>query len=208
MKLTGKQNSSKEPTIKHEFDKLNLLHLKKRQNKSDILRFAQKQLGQFDFSKKNDRDRKKADSAFPLTSPFVINQTERLNKNLSRTWWIHLWSGLVLDKEAKHQKQMKQAVWLYLYLLLVANWKTGILYRRVSTIIRETGFNRRSIQRWLKLLREKQYIKTQSTGRSLHISITKWKPILRRKKSESWIEFLFPRNRQSKNVLPPRKTIE
>jgi hypothetical protein len=124
-------------------------------------------------------------------------QVEQTSQTLSRTWWIHLWSGLVLDKEAKHQKQMKQAVWLYLYLLLVANWHNGTLFRRISTIASETGFNRRSIQRWLKLLRRTGYIQTQSTGRALNISITKWKPILPRKKEKPKS---LTQNHQAKNV--------
>lgn len=72
---------------------------------------------------------------------------------------------------------MRQAVWLYLYLLMVSNWKTGILYRKIFTIIKETVLNKRTIQHCLRVLREKGYIETRSTGRSLQISITKWRPI-------------------------------
>lgn len=101
-----------------------------------------------------------------------------------KNWWIHLWSGLVLDKQSKHKRAIRQAIWLYLYLLLVANRESGRLYRRLSTIALETGFNPRSIQRWLRTLREKGYIETVSNGRSLNISITKWKPISRRQKTK------------------------
>ena len=102
-------------------------------------------------------------------------------ENSSKKWWIHVWQGLVTDKRAKHQKAMRQAVWLYLYLLIAANWRTGVVHRRLSTIISDTGFHQRSVSRWLKLLREKGYIETSSTGRALHISVTKWKPITRKK---------------------------
>lgn len=103
------------------------------------------------------------------------------NQKPSKNWWIHVWQGLAADKQAKHQKAMRQAVWLYLYLLAAANWKTGIVHRRLSTIISDTGFHQRSVSRWLKLLREKGYIETSPIGRALHVSITKWKPITRKK---------------------------
>lgn len=184
MKVYRKQISSKEPTIKHEFGKMNVFQRKKRQIKLGFSRVEKKPFGRFDFGNERNRKPQKSHTLFASTSAFKNNQTGQLNKNLSKIWWIHLWSGLVLDEEAKHQKQMKQAVWLYLYFLLVANRKNGILYRRLSTVASETGFNRRSIHRWLKLLREKGYIESRSTGRALHISITKWKPIVRRKIEE------------------------
>ncbi|MEJ7860908.1 MAG: helix-turn-helix domain-containing protein [Pyrinomonadaceae bacterium] len=80
---------------------------------------------------------------------------------------------------------MKQAIWLYLYLLTVANRKNGQLFRRLKTIAAETSFHPRSIERWLKCLREKGYIETYSTGRFLQISITKWKPISKKDKKVS-----------------------
>lgn len=98
-----------------------------------------------------------------------------------KNWWTPIWSGLVTDETGKHQKAMRQAIWLYLFLLTAANRRNGILFRRISTVARETGFNRRSVERWLRTLRDKGYIETRSTGHALHISITKWKPISRNK---------------------------
>lgn len=100
--------------------------------------------------------------------------------NKQRTWWVHLWSGLVRDPTGKHQKAMKQAVWLYLYLLVGANWKTGLLFRRIATMAKETSSNARTVQRWLGTLRRKGYIKTIANGRALKILITKWRPISRK----------------------------
>ena len=91
-------------------------------------------------------------------------------------WWIHLWSGLVRDPTAKHYRAIRRAVWLYLYLLVVADRRDGTLFRKVETIAAETGFRPRSIQRWLRLLRDEGYIETETSGRSLDISITKWRP--------------------------------
>lgn len=97
-----------------------------------------------------------------------------------RSWWTHIWSGLVRDPTGKHYRAIKKAIWLYLYFLVVANWRDGTLFRRVEKIAAETGFGRRSISRWLRTLRDKGYITTRSTGRRLDISITKWRPISRK----------------------------
>jgi hypothetical protein len=97
-------------------------------------------------------------------------------------WWVHVWSGLVRDPAGRHYNKIRQAIWLYLYLLGGANWKTGILFRRIATIAAETGFARRSITRWLGRLRKHGYIQTTSTGRSLTIAIKKWRPISRKRK--------------------------
>lgn len=160
-------NSSKMPTIKQEFGKLYPFHQKRNQIKP-----MQSQLFNFD-GKRNQNLRLKP------SKPEIAEK--EVKEKLAKNWWIHVWQGLVMDKRAKHQKAMRQAVWLYLYLLIAANWKSGVLYRRLSTIISETGFHERSISRWLNLLREKGYIETHSTGRALQISITKWKPIFRKK---------------------------
>lgn len=96
------------------------------------------------------------------------------------SWWTHLWSGLVRDATGKHHKILKQAIWLYLYFLIAADWRKGSLFRRIPTIATETGLNIRTIQRWLKTLRNKGYIVTRSNGRSIQIWITKWRPISRR----------------------------
>lgn len=100
-------------------------------------------------------------------------------KKTARTWWVHLWGGLVRDSTGKHHRAIKQAIWLYLYLLQGANWKTGLLFRRIATIAVEMGLNPRTIERWLRTLRKRGYIRTVSNGRTLNISITKWRPVSR-----------------------------
>lgn len=97
-----------------------------------------------------------------------------------KTWWTHVWSGLVRDPSGKHHKAIGAAIWLYLYFLVCANWKTGKFFRKTDTIVAETGFSRRSIQRWLKILREAKYIETRTNGRVLDVLITKWRPISRK----------------------------
>lgn len=98
----------------------------------------------------------------------------------SRNWWVHIWGGLIRDVSGKHREAMGQAIWLYLYLLLGANWKNGIVLRKISTIADQMGSNKRTIYRWLRRLRKNGYIETRSNGRALKIAITKWRPIHRR----------------------------
>ncbi len=99
----------------------------------------------------------------------------------SANWWGHIWKGLLAEHTAKHYKAMGRAVWLYLYLIVHANRTTGILFRKTITIAVDMGIPIRTIQHWLNLLRKHNYVLTQSTGRSLIITITKWRPIIKRK---------------------------
>lgn len=94
-------------------------------------------------------------------------------------WWGFVWRGLVVSNTAQHYHAMGRSVWLYLYFIIHANRKTGSLYRRVNTIAYDIGMSKRTIQMWLKTLRENGYIVTERTGRSLIIHITKWRPINR-----------------------------
>ena len=95
--------------------------------------------------------------------------------DIQKHWWAPIWTGLVMDKEARHYHRMKTAIWLFLYLVLNANRKTGSLARKVKTISSNMGTNRNTVLRWLTTLREEGYITTQNTGRCLHIQINKWK---------------------------------
>jgi Helix-turn-helix domain len=170
-----KQSSYEKLTFKHQFGKPNFFHRKRNQVKSCLIKKKElKRVFPDNQGKQNSRIKFRVSNPETTTT---IQSTETAQKS----WWIHVWCGLVVDKTSKHQKAIRQAIWLYLYLLLASNWKTGILYRRISTITSETGFNRRSVHRWISILREKGYIETRSTGRALQISISKWKPITRRK---------------------------
>ncbi len=106
-----------------------------------------------------------------------LHQPVRRRSENVPAWWAHIWSGLVRDPTAKHYDRIRRSIWLYLYLLIVANRRTGALFRRIGTIASETGLNPRSIRRWLRELRTKGYIHTSSTGRSLTIWISKWRPL-------------------------------
>jgi len=95
----------------------------------------------------------------------MVNQ-----KNL----WAPVWTGLVMDREARHYRKMGKAIWLFHYLLVCADKRTGLLTRKIKTISSETGISRNTIIRWLNSLREQGYIATQRTGRGLFIQIREW----------------------------------
>lgn len=105
-----------------------------------------------------------------------------------KQWWAPIWKGLVMDEEAKHYRKMRNALWLFLYLLLNANRQTGFLARKIRTISADMGLSRDTILRWLNALRKDGYVTTQNTGRYLTIQIMKWKPIpgARRTPRQRW----------------------
>lgn len=92
-------------------------------------------------------------------------------------WWGPIWRGLFVDPTGKHYHAMGKALWLYGYLIVHADRKTGVLYRRIATISNDMQVSGRTVQAWLSLLRRHGYIRTKTTGRTLEISIEKWKPI-------------------------------
>ncbi len=90
-------------------------------------------------------------------------------------WWAPVWKGLVLDKEARHYRQMGSAIWLFAYFILCADRQTGNLRRKAVTISRQMGVKERTVRVWLNILRQGKYVETTNSGRSLLISIQKWK---------------------------------
>lgn len=79
-----------------------------------------------------------------------------------------------MDKEARHYRKMGKAIWLFLYLILNADQRSGFLAVKVKTISSEMGIKPDTIARWLNILRREEYIATQNTGRGLSIQIKGW----------------------------------
>jgi hypothetical protein len=84
--------------------------------------------------------------------------------------------------EARHYERMGSAVWLYAWLVLRQTHQTGevgwvlggapVSYREIEE---ETGFNVRTLERWMSTLRRYGYIQTQSSMGGLIVRITKAK---------------------------------
>jgi len=134
------------------------------------------------------------------------------NQRTQKQWWAPVWKGLVMDREAKHYRSMKSAVWLYLYLLLGANRRTGILMRKIETVTNDMGVTRDTTLRWLKVLRSGGYIETVNTGRSLTIQVTRWKALagvgrtqLQKSEIPNFRYGKYPTSRQAPiRAIPPR----
>lgn len=94
-----------------------------------------------------------------------------------KNWWAPVRSGLVMDREAKHYRKMRNALWLFLYLLLNADRASGAMVRKIKTICADMGQERDTVVRWLRTLRRTGYIETASTGRCLSIQIQKWRKL-------------------------------
>jgi hypothetical protein len=112
--------------------------------------------------------------------------TERFLKPSRNTqttaWWGPVWRGLFVDPTGKHYRTIGRALWLYGYLIVHADRRTGTLYRKVATIASDMQVPTRTIQAWLTLLRQRGYIQTKQTGRALVIGIKKWRPVIKKER--------------------------
>ncbi len=84
--------------------------------------------------------------------------------------------------EVRHYKRMGAAVWLYGWLVLRQTHQTGSLgwvlggspvsYREIEE---ETGFNCRTLERWMRTLRHHGYVETDAVPGGVVVRITKAK---------------------------------
>jgi hypothetical protein len=84
--------------------------------------------------------------------------------------------------ESQHYERMGAAVWLYGWLVLRQTHQSGsvgwvlggapISYREIEE---ETGFNRRTLERWMTTLRRYGYIETEAAPAGVAVRITKAK---------------------------------
>jgi hypothetical protein len=70
---------------------------------------------------------------------------------------------------------MGSALWLFIYLVIHANPKSGTLNRKYQTIAGEMGISPRTIRSWLAKLIGYGYVNVTQTGRSQVIHINRWK---------------------------------
>ncbi len=88
--------------------------------------------------------------------------------------------------EAKHYERMGSAVWLYGWLILRQTRQEGttglvlggkpISYREIEE---ETGFEPRTLERWMRVLRDGGYIETRTAPGGVIVQITKSKKFSR-----------------------------
>lgn len=107
----------------------------------------------------------------------ILQKQQKFPLSIPRRWWGPVWRGLTVEPTAKHYQAMGKAVWLFIYLIVHANRKTGITFRRLSMIAEEMGLPLRTIQFWLAKLRKAGYVTTTRNGRAITVAILKWKPL-------------------------------
>jgi len=84
--------------------------------------------------------------------------------------------------EERHYARMGSAIWLYGWLVLRQTHQTGttgwvlggapVSYREIES---ETGFNRRTLERWMSVLRRNEYIETEAAPGGVIVRILKAK---------------------------------
>jgi hypothetical protein len=84
--------------------------------------------------------------------------------------------------EAQHYERMGAAVWLYGWLILRQTRQEGTLgfvlggkpvtYREIEE---ETGFGRKTLERWMRVLRRNGYIETRAVASGIIVKVTKAK---------------------------------
>ncbi len=82
--------------------------------------------------------------------------------------------GLVRDPEAKHVRRMRQAVWLFLFLIVSVNRQTGRRLISPVVVAQEMGLPEATVRSWLGHLRKAGYLSTQRQGRLVRVKIVRW----------------------------------
>lgn len=99
----------------------------------------------------------------------------QLIKQTTKSWWAAIWIGLLQEQ---HLQKMRNSIWLFLYLVLHANRRTGkVMQRRYQTIVKDMGVPLGTIRRWLNTLRKHNYVTIERSGQALVIHIQKWKTL-------------------------------
>ena len=82
--------------------------------------------------------------------------------------------GLIADPAAKHYRQMRQAIWLYLFLLLAMPVQSGRRLLDAKAIAEAMGLQKATIQSWLGHLRAQGYLSLERQEGRMWIRISKW----------------------------------
>jgi DNA-binding transcriptional ArsR family regulator len=70
---------------------------------------------------------------------------------------------------------MDGAVWLFLYLLLHAERRSGLVRVRIATVAERMGAPQRTVQRWLRRLLAHGYVDLREEGKVLGVVISRWR---------------------------------
>lgn len=87
---------------------------------------------------------------------------------------VPLRQGLVADPRATHVRRMRQAIWLYLYLLLAMNPSTGKRLLDPRQVAEAMGLREATIRSWLGHLRKQGYVTAERQGDLVLVKVTRW----------------------------------
>jgi hypothetical protein len=87
--------------------------------------------------------------------------------------WIKVHSNIL---EPKHQKAIGERIWLFLYLIDNADWKTGIVPEYTDAdAARDLGRSKRTIERWRSDLIKGGYIACKQIQHGQEVTINRWR---------------------------------
>jgi hypothetical protein len=96
-------------------------------------------------------------------------------QDMQKNLWAPIRRGLVVDPAGKHVNYLRLALALHLYLILHADWQTGVVIRKLRTIARDMGTPVRTIGAWMQRLRRGGYVTVKRTGHALVIRVQNWR---------------------------------
>ncbi len=88
-----------------------------------------------------------------------------------------LFQNIVADGTGQHHRRIRHAIWLYLYLLTLANIKTGKLTTRIADIANATGISEETVRSWLGHLKKWHYVSVVKNRDGFQFKINRWKEI-------------------------------
>lgn len=94
-----------------------------------------------------------------------------------RKYWNPIVRGLTHDSDGKHYYRLKHAIWLYLYLLIEANHRTGRVLTTLEKISSDMGLDIQLLITFLGHLKRWNYVSTQKESGQILFKIAKWKSI-------------------------------
>jgi hypothetical protein len=84
---------------------------------------------------------------------------------------INILKDLVQNRNGFHYAQMKQAIWLYVFVILNVDLNKGSINLKYTDISRLTGIREPIIRTWLGQLSKYQYLNIKKMGSNVKISL-------------------------------------
>ena len=88
-----------------------------------------------------------------------------------RDWWRPIWRSQLFDSGADHREKLGSAIWLYLFLLIHVDYRTGIITRSLGQLATELCAPKKTTRDWLTRLRKMSYVSAKREGTLFHIRV-------------------------------------